>query len=70
MRRPRQLVYSLRELASVTGLSKFRVGAVLASNGVKLNETGKQGKRVVFVSELERALPELVDSVRFKPEDD
>ncbi len=54
----------------MTGLSKFRVGQVLRSNGVKLNETGRQGKRVVFVSELERALPELVDSVRFKPEDD
>jgi len=70
MRRPRQLVYSLRELGTMTGLSKFRVGQVLRSNGVKLNETGRQGKRVVFVSELERALPELVDSVRFKPEDD
>jgi len=54
----------------MTGIDKRRIARVLTSNGVKLNETGKQGKRLVFVAELERALPELVDSVRFKPEDD
>ena len=58
------------ELSTLTGLSKPRLERVLASCGVELQTTGAQGKRLVFVSELERKLPDLVDSVRFRGDDE
>lgn len=66
----KQVAYSLGELARMTGLSKPRVERVLASNGVEFDQVGAQGKRIVYVAELERKVPDLVDSVRFRGDDE
>lgn len=66
----RQAAYSLGELSKMTGLSKPRIERVLASNGVELVETGAQNKRLVFIAELERKMPDLVDGVRFRGDDE
>jgi hypothetical protein len=73
LRRATQSFYSLGELARLSGVSARRVSKLLESNGVRfvrvgapLGRAGRSGqKRVVFLSELERAMPDLVDSVRF-----
>lgn len=59
-----QVAYSVRELASLAGMSKGRMARVLSTNGVELSRSGN--KRLVFLSSLERALPDLVDSCRFR----
>lgn len=66
----KQAAYSVGELSQMTGLSKYRVERVLASNGVEMMETGAQNKRLVFAAELERKMPDLVDSVRFRGDDE
>lgn len=66
----RQVAYSLGELSKMTGLSKPRVERVLSSNGVEFDKVGEQGKRIVYVAELERKVPDLVDSVRFRGDDE
>jgi hypothetical protein len=70
MRHSRQAVYSLGELANLAGISKPRLERVLLSSGVELQCVGPQGKRVVYMAELERKLPDLVDSVRFRGDGD
>ena len=70
MKTAKQAAYSLGELSKMTGLSKPRVERVLASNGVEFDQVGAQGKRIVYVSELERKVPDLVDSVRFRGDDE
>lgn len=73
MRRSRQAFYTIGELSRLSGVSTRRVSKLLESNGVRLTRTGVpmgprgQGgqKRIVFLSELERAMPDLVDSCRF-----
>lgn len=73
MRFSRQSFYSIGELARMSGVSARRVSRLLESNGVRfsrigqpLGRAGRSGqKRVVFLSELERAMPDLVDSCRF-----
>jgi hypothetical protein len=70
MKTAKQAAYSLGELAKMTGLSKARVDRVLASNGVEYDQVGAQNKRIVYVAELERKVPDLVDSVRFRGDDE
>jgi hypothetical protein len=70
MKTAKQAAYSLGELAKMTGLSKPRVERVLASNGVEFDTVGEQNKRIVYVAELERKVPDLVDSVRFRGDDE
>jgi len=65
MRHSRQIAYSLHELEQLIGISKRRIARVLSDNGVHFTLTGQQDKRLVFMSELERAMPELVDKIRF-----
>jgi len=72
-RRPSQSFYSVGELARMSGVSSYRIATLLTSNGVQFAHVGRpmgRRKRVVFLSELERAMPELVDSVRFRNDDD
>jgi hypothetical protein len=66
----RQIAYSLGELERLSGIRKDRIARVLLSNGVKLQRTGEQGKRLVFLSELERRMPEVVDSILFRRGDE
>ena len=49
----------------MSGLSKDRIARLLSSNGVTFQRIGQQRKRMVLMSELERAMPDLVDSLRF-----
>jgi len=65
MRTSRQLAYSLHELEQLSGISKRRLARVMVANDVQFTRTGLQGKRMVFLSGLERAMPELVDKIRF-----
>lgn len=77
-RKAPQIFYTLGELARMSGVSQDRVETLLVSNGVRFSTTGepigRRGqngrKRIVFLSELERAMPELVDSVRFRKSDE
>lgn len=47
----------------MAGIEKRAMSRLLQSNGVRFGWTGN--KRVVFVSDLQAAMPELVDSVRY-----
>lgn len=67
--RSRQIIYSIRDLADLSGLSKPRVVRLLRSNGVELKKAGGS-KSVVLLSDLEAAFPSLVDSIRFRTEDE
>lgn len=58
------MVYSVRELAGLAGMSKQATARLLESNGVRFARTGT--KRLVYLSDLEAAMPELTDSIRFR----
>ncbi len=60
----RQVVYTIRELAGLVGISKKRTVRILASNGVKMHWAGQA--RVVFLSSIDQAMPDLVDSIRYR----
>lgn len=53
--------YTLSELASMSGISRWRVRRLLERNGVAIAKSGSD--RVVFLSALKKALPELWDSI-------
>ena len=63
----RQVVYTLQELASLAGVSKYRTQKLLWSNGVKMHWSGN--KRVVMLSSLEASFPEFTDALRFRNDD-
>ena len=63
----RQVVYTLAELASMAGVSKYRTQNLLRSNGVKMHWSGN--KRVVLLSSIEESFPQLTDALRFRNED-
>jgi excisionase family DNA binding protein len=67
-RRAARIVYSIRELADLVGMPKPRMARLLVTNGVRFSRTGN--KRLVFLSDLEAALPELMDSTRFGGSED
>lgn len=58
-----RIVFSVKALADMAGIEKRAMSRLLQSNGVRFGWTGN--KRVVFVSDLQAAMPELVDSVRY-----
>jgi hypothetical protein len=66
----RRVLYTVAELGRMAGLSKHRTVNLLKANGVEIHTTGKQGKRVVLVSSLERGFPQLADSIRFRNGED
>jgi len=70
MRRSQKIAYSLAELEEMSGLSKRRIERALSSNNVQFHYVGAQRKRLVFLSDLEVALPSLVDSVRFRGDEE
>jgi hypothetical protein len=61
----------------MSGLSRARVLGILESSGVTMHRIGKPigrgaasgQKRIVYLSELERAMPELMASIRYREED-
>ena len=53
--------YSIPEIAHMAGISRWQVRRLLDANGVELGRNGRT--RVVFLSALKRALPELWDSI-------
>jgi excisionase family DNA binding protein len=57
------VVYSIRELADLTGMEKRAMARMLQTNGVPFGRTGK--KRLVFLSDLNATFPELVDSMKY-----
>jgi hypothetical protein len=54
-------VYSVGELAKLTGLSRKRILKLLQERGVNLSKDTRP--MYVFLSELQRALPELWESL-------
>jgi hypothetical protein len=64
----RQVVFTLGELARAAGLSKYRTQNLIQSNGVQMFRAGN--RKVVLVSSLETAFPELTDSIRFRTGED
>lgn len=67
-RRPAQVAFSVRELADLSGMSKGQMERLLETNAVEYRRSGN--KRLVFLSNLEAAMPELMDSVRFRGDGD
>lgn len=61
--RSTRVVFSVRELADMAGMEKRAMARMLESNGITYSRTGN--KRVVFLSDLHAAMPQLVDSVRY-----
>jgi len=53
--------YTIPELAELAGISRWRVRRLLEKNGVQLGRNGSD--RVVYLSALKRALPDLWDSI-------
>lgn len=68
LRSARKVVYTIRELAEMMGVPKKRAVLILRSNGVKTHWAGQA--RIVFLSSIDQALPDLVDSVRYRYGDD
>jgi hypothetical protein len=64
----RSIVFTLAELARMAGLSKRRTETLLRTNGVPMHRSGN--RRVILVSSIERAWPELTDAIRFRRGDD
>ena len=53
--------FSVPELARLAGMSRWAMGRLLRTAGVVIHRSGH--KRVVFLSEVKRALPALWESV-------
>lgn len=66
--RTSKAVYSVGELADMAGLEKRAMARVLTSNGVPFGRTGN--RRVIFLSDLHSAMPELIDSIRYGERDE
>jgi hypothetical protein len=67
--RGQKLVYSVRELAELAGVSPYRMRNILATNDVPVSNSGQAGKKqVVYASALASALPDLMDSIKMKGE--
>ena len=64
----RQIVYTIRELAELMGVPKKRVVLIMRSNGVKTHWAGPA--RIVTLGALDSAMPDLVDSIRYRSGDD
>lgn len=64
----RPIVFTLGELARLSGMSKYRVQTLLRTNGVPVHRSGN--RRVVLVSSIEQSFPQLTDSIRFRTGDD
>lgn len=62
------MAFSVRELADLSGMSKGQMERLLETNAVEYRRSGN--KRLVFLSNLEAAMPELMDSVRFRGDGD
>lgn len=73
MRNPRgsgikRVIFTVPELSRMAGISFFKMNKILAANKVPMHTNGKT--RVVMLSSLEHAFPQLMDSVAFKEDID
>lgn len=59
--RTMRAVYTVPELATLAGISRWRMGRLLATNGVRFRRIGF--RRTVLLSDLRLAFPELWDSI-------
>lgn len=64
----RKIVYTIRELAELMGMPKKRTVLIMRSNGVKTHWAGPA--RIVTLAALDQAMPDLVDSIRYRSGDD
>jgi hypothetical protein len=60
----RQIVFTIRELAELMGLPKKRTVLIMRSNGVKMHWAGQA--RIVTLGALDQAMPDVVDSIRYR----
>ena len=61
---PTRAVFSVAEIATLAGISKRRAERMLSSNGIVFGHTGN--RRIVLLAQIERAMPDLLDSIRFR----
>jgi hypothetical protein len=61
-----KLVYSVRELAELAGVSPYRMRHILETNEVPTSRSGN--RQMVYASALASALPDLADSIKMKVE--
>lgn len=62
----KRIFFSLKDLSQLAGISKGRILRLLQSANVPIQTTGPRfSKRIVYLSDLERCLPEFMDGARY-----
>lgn len=64
----RKVVFTMAELSTLVGMSSYRTENLLRSNQVPIHRMGS--RKVVLISSIESAFPDLTDAVRFRHEED
>ena len=59
-----KIMYTISELAAMSGETRWKLGRLLKANKVTLYPTGEGRKKVIMLTQLRKAFPDLWDSIQ------